>query len=145
MTLSCAGGLPAGAQCIFNPSAPVALGITSAAVVMTISTGTSAIALRSPVGHSIFYALWLLFPGIVIVYGEVTTRSLKRKARVAGVAMLLLLTLSLSLLSCGGVSSGGITSTTGGQPTIYQITVTGTSPGTTPDAGQSAVVALVVD
>jgi hypothetical protein len=29
--------------------------------------------------------------------------------------------------------------------TIYQITVTGTSPGTSADAGQSAVVALVVD
>jgi Trk-type K+ transport system membrane component len=96
------------------------------------------------VGHSISYALWLLLPGIVIVCGAAGRRPAKRRARVFGLTALLLLV--LSLLSCGGVSNGGTTSTsTSGQPTIYQIVVTGTSPGTTPDAGQSAVVALVLD
>jgi hypothetical protein len=48
-----------------------------------------------------------------------------------------------AMVSCGGVSTGG--TTTGNQPVIYQITVTGTSAGTPPDAGQSAVVVLIVD
>jgi len=51
---------------------------------------------------------------------------------------------TLSLLSCGGVSSATNT-TPPHKPVVYQITVTGTSAGTTPDAGQSAVVTLVVD
>jgi hypothetical protein len=56
----------------------------------------------------------------------------------------------LLLLSCGGVSSGGNgNSGSGGSsptsPTLYQVTVTGTSAGTPPDAGQSTVVSLVVN
>lgn len=158
VALSCASGLPAGAQCIFVPSAPVPLGSGSAAVVMTITVPNGTASLRPPephsreahpivadsiVSHSIYYALWFLFPGIVIVCSE-TRRCSRRKARLWSVAALLLLT--LTLFSCGGVSNGASTTgTTGNQPVIYQITVTGTSPGTTADAGQSAVVALVVD
>jgi len=144
VTLSCPSGLPAGAHCIFAPSAPVTLGNTSAAVVMTISTATSKVALQSLPRHSIFYALCLLLPGIVIGWSAVGTRSAKRRAHVLGVMLQLLLT--LSLLSCGGVSNGGTTSPpTGNQPRTYRITVTGTSSGTTADAGQSAIVTLVVN
>jgi hypothetical protein len=144
VTLSCPSGLPAGAHCIFAPSAPVTLGNTSAAVVMTISTAISKAALQSLPRRSMFYALCLLLPGIVIGWSAVGTHSAKRRAHVLGSTMLLLLT--LSLLCCGGVSNGGITPPPAGkQPTTYQITVTGTSSGTAADAGQSAVVTLIVD
>ena len=53
----------------------------------------------------------------------------------------------LSLLtSCAGVSNGGSGGGgSGGNPVTYKVTVTGTSPGTAADAGQSTVVTLVVD
>ncbi|MGA8342276.1 MAG: hypothetical protein WB781_10095 [Candidatus Sulfotelmatobacter sp.] len=144
VTLSCSSGLPSGAQCLFAPSAPVTLGNTSTAVVMTISTVTSKAALRSPAGCSIFYALCLLLPGIVITWRAASTRSATCNCQVLGFTMLLLL--MLFLLSCGGVSAGGgSTPPSGNTPIPYVITVTGTSPGTTADAGQSAVVTLVVD
>ncbi len=159
VTLSCSSGLPAGAQCLFAPSATVTLENGPAAVVMSISTAASKAALGkaalgkaalgkaalgSPPGHSTFYALCLLLPGIVIGWSAVGNRSEKAKARVLGFTMPLLLI--LPLLSCGGVSNGGSTPPpSGNQPTIYQITVTGTSPGTTVDAGQSTVVTLIID
>ena len=97
---------------------------------------------------SIYYALWLVWPGIVIGWSAAGTRLTKRKSPVLDASLLLLLT--LSLLSCGGVSSGGGTPPvtpppSGTQPVTYQITVTGTSAGTAADAGHSIVVTLVVD
>jgi hypothetical protein len=113
-------------------------------VVMSISTVARTAAVGGPPGHSTFYTLWLLLPGIVVVWSAGSIRSPRSKANVLMlIAMLLLLT--LSLLSCGGVNKGSTTTTTGNKPILYQITVTGTSPGTAPDAGQSAVVTLVMD
>ena len=144
VTLSCPSGLPTGAQCLFAPSATVTVGTGPAAVVMSISTVARTAALGGPLGYSTFYALWLLLPGIVVIWSAGCIRSPRSKASVLKlIAMLLLLT--LSLLSCGGVSNGSTTTTTGNKPILYQITVTGTSPGTAPDAGQSAVVTLVVN
>ena len=67
------------------------------------------------------------------------------KVLFASIAVLMLLT--LSLLGCGGVSNGGngTPPPSGGQPVTYHVTVTGTSAGTTPDAGQSVQVLLVVN
>ena len=141
VTLSCTHGLPAGAQCIFAPSAPLTLGNSSAAVVMTISTATSQAAVRSRFGRSLFYALCLLLPGIVIIRNAVETSFVTRKD-ISLVLMMMLLT--FGLLSCGGVSNGG-GSSGGGVPTTYQITITGTSAGTPADSGQSAAVTLVVN
>jgi hypothetical protein len=54
--------------------------------------------------------------------------------------------LMMTVLSCGGASTGGgAPPPSGNQPVIYHITVTGTSPGTVPDFGQSAQVLLVVN
>jgi hypothetical protein len=145
VTLSCSSGLPAGAHCIFAPAAPVTLGSSSAAVVMSISTTADKMVIQSVAANvPIFYALSLLLPGIVIGWTAVGARSPKCKAKLSGLTMLLLLT--LSLLSCGGVSSGANTTPPpGNKPVVYQVTVTGTSAGTSPDAGQSAIVTLVVD
>jgi hypothetical protein len=145
VTLSCPTGLPTGAHCLFNPPTPVTPGGTPEAVLMTISTAAENAGLypRSE-RNSIFYALWLLLPGIVIGWKAVDSRSAKRRAHGFGITILLLLT--LSLLSCGGVSNSVSTSPPAGkQPTTYQVTVRGTSSGTPTNAGQSAVVTLVVD
>ncbi len=144
VTLACSSGLPAQAQCIFSPSAPQTPGGSAVDVVMSISTTARTAALQSQSRHaSIFYALWLMLPGIVIAWGAGSARFAKRKLHGLGsIAILVLAT--LSLLSCGGVSTGGGGST-GNQPVTYHITVTGTSPGTAADAGQSVQVILVVD
>jgi len=136
--------LPAQAQCIFNPSTPQTPGASAVDLVMSISTTARTAALQSPSRHpSIFYALWLMLPGIVIAWGAGSARFAQRKLHGLGsIAILVLAT--LSLLSCGGVSTGGGGST-GNLPVTYHITVTGTSPGTAADAGQSVQVILIVD
>jgi hypothetical protein len=122
-------------------------GNTPQSIVMTISTAAKKAAMDPRSGRfSIYYALWLVLPGIVIACSAVGTRPAKWKSQVFGASLLLLLT--LSLFSCGGVSSGGTPPVTpppsGTQPVTYLIAVTGASPGTAADAGHSVVVTLVV-
>ncbi len=147
VTLSCTAGLPAQAQCIFSPAASVTPGNSAVDVVMSISTKTSKAGLDWPSRHrSIFYAAWMLLPGIVIGWGFPGTRALRRKLCAISASTVLFLLILLSA-SCGGVSAGGAgtSGTSPATPVTYQVTVTGTSPGTTSDAGHSAVVALVVN
>jgi hypothetical protein len=148
VTLACSAGLPPQAQCVFSPSTPQTPGASAVDVVMSISTTANSAARRALTGRftsryssTVFpYAVWFLLPGILIGWGG--GRSMKR--RLQGLASVVTLALLAgALVSCGGVSTGG--TTTGNQPVIYQITVTGTSAGTPPDAGQSAVVVLIVD
>jgi len=107
VTLSCSG-LPALAQCVFNPSAPVNPGSSAADVIMVISTTAPTANSRSSAGHAaIFYPGWLLLPGFVIG-AAVSRRPAKRRAALFGsFAIRALLLLTFALLSCGGVSSGG--------------------------------------
>ncbi|HTZ84121.1 MAG TPA: hypothetical protein VMB66_13070 [Candidatus Acidoferrales bacterium] len=138
VSLACTSGLPAQAQCIFSPSGPVTPGSSAVDVVMNISTqaGTSKLHWQA--------ALWLVVPGIFLACNVRPIRIGKRNRfrLIANVSLILLL---LSTLSCGGVS----TSSTGGggttNPVTYQVTVTGSSSGTTPDAGQTTMVVLIVD
>jgi len=129
VTLNCSG-LPAFAQCRFNPAAPVTPGNSAATVVMTISTAASSAAVR----HAGLHALMMLVPGIVIgwlaIGRSVESRALtSRKLRRLG-SIVMLSVLFLALLSCGGASSGGGGgSGQGTPPGTYSITVTGTSPG----------------
>ena len=143
VSLACTAGLPAQAQCIFSPSTPITPGNSAINVVMSISTQASK-ADSKPLRHAwIFYAMWLSFPGSVIGSGSARKRRRNRRAPLLITVMLELLFL-MSLVSCSGVSSGG-----GGSPpqnpVTYHVTVTGTSPGTPADAGQSVVVTLIVD
>jgi len=145
VTLSCAG-LPALAHCLFNPSTAVTPGASAANVVMSISTTATTTALRGSAGYrSIFYAVWLLLPGIVIGWGGIGRRLRQRRPGALCSVAILLLLLGI-LTSCGGVSTGG---GGGGQqgtpPGTYKITVTGTSPGAASDAGQSTQVTLIVN
>jgi hypothetical protein len=156
VTLSCSAGLPPQAECVFAPSTPQTPGASAVDVVMSISTTSSSKAARraysgrSSSGQSSFgqsliflpYAGWLLLSGILIGWGEGGSRGVKRRVRgLASITTLALL--AVTLVSCGGVSTGGGGTT--GPPVTYQITVTGVSAGTPPDAGQSALVVLVVN
>jgi hypothetical protein len=147
VTLACSAGMPAQAQCIFNPSTAVTPGSAAVDVVMSISTTAKrgSLQLRSS-RASVFlpYALWLLLPGMVLGCGRLNTCDAKRK-RVSVLSITLLGFVMVGLSSCGGVSTGGTTPPGGNQPVIYNITVTGTSAGTAPDAGQSVQVILVVN
>jgi len=160
VTLACSS-LPAGAQCFFDPSAPVTPGGSSPSVVMTISTTAPTSALRSR-DRYMFYALALLLPAITMIWSTARRdprkhdskrrasggRDSKKKSPAASgtnaVSIALLLWALLSMLSCAGVSSGG----GGGQPTppgSYTITVTGSSSGAPPDSVQRTQVSLVVN
>src|SRR4029077_13300235 len=119
----------------FSPSTPITPGNSAVDVVMSISTSKSS-------SSSQFRVLAiLLLPGLLVA-GGIRTRNPRRTMRIflAAVASFFL----ILLISCAGLSAGG-----GGggtqNPLAYKITVTGTSPGTVPDPGQSTVVTLVVD
>lgn len=142
VTIACSG-LPALSQCLFNPSAPVTPGNSSASVVMTVSTTATTVALQ--LHGRYFYAVWLLLPGIAIGWVAVGGNAARRRSVMLG-SMALLLLLTLALPSCGGVSSGGGGGGHQGTPPgTYKIMVTGTSPGAAPDPGQSTQVTLVVN
>jgi hypothetical protein len=109
VTLSCSG-LPAGAQCLFNPSTPVTPGTNAIDVVVSISTPSTINLQRGMRRHSIrrhaaLFGIELFAPGIVILCA-LRRRGRKRASkRTAILATLVLLT--IAFLSCSGVSSGG--------------------------------------
>jgi hypothetical protein len=105
VTLACSDGLPAQSQCAFSPSTPITPGTSAVDVVMSISTTAKQARAQAFTNlGSIFFAMWLLLPAIVIGLGAGGTRRAKRKPRALSFAGLALL--MLSLLSCGGVSTG---------------------------------------
>jgi hypothetical protein len=142
VTLSCGAGLPSGAQCIFNPSTPVTPGNAAVDVVMNISTKSSDGHAQSLVtGRFLPTAIWLPLAVIVVSFNSFGNRSTRRI-----MGCLAFFVAMMVFVSCAGVSSGG--SGGGGQappPATYQVTVTGTSPGTPSDAGQSTTVTLIVN
>jgi hypothetical protein len=144
VSLACTAGLPAGAQCIFNPPTPVTPGDSAVDVVMNIATKTGARSQASPAGHVPPSVIWLPVVAFVVGMSVLESRTAKRASRAAsGFVVCLGL---IALISCAGVSSGG--GGGGGNPpppVTYHVTVTGTSPGTPEDAGQSTTVTLVVN
>jgi len=144
VSLSCAQGLPSGTQCLFNPSGAVAPPFPQN-VVMTISTTGATSAARLSGGYSpLFYAMWLLLPGIAFAR-SVTARSSWKGTVRAWTLIATLFLLMVAFPGCGGVSTGGGGGHQGTPPGTYKITVTGVSSGTPADAGQSTQVTLVVN
>jgi hypothetical protein len=135
--LACTAGLPAQAQCVFNPSSPQTPGNSPVDAVMNISTTAASEAQLRPIRLAIV-APWLLLPGIAISWIVAGTRGATRKRR--GLVLLVLLLLLTGFLpSCSGLSNGG-----GGPPpppVTYRVTVTGTSGS----LSHSAQVTLVVN
>jgi hypothetical protein len=144
VSLACTAGLPAQAQCSFSPSGAVTPGNSAVDVVMSISTKADKASVGWMSGRIwVLYAMWLL-PGIVIAGSARKNRAGKWLGRVGGLA--LFLPIVVLCLSCSGASTGG-----GGggnpppNPVTYHVTVTGTSPGTATDPGQSTTVTLIVN
>ncbi|MGB6477074.1 MAG: hypothetical protein WBF04_23725 [Candidatus Sulfotelmatobacter sp.] len=117
VALSCTGGLPAGSQCSFTPS-PVTPGSNAADVVLSISTAAPPPGAHKPAQQTaafFFYALGLMMPGIVVLWG--TTRPTSRSWRRA-LTLLAGMLLALLLLSCAGgtgINTGG---SCGAAPTV---------------------------
>lgn len=143
VTLACTAGLPAGAQCVFNPPAPVTPGDSAVDVVMNISTKASAGSHASAMGHFPAFVIWLPIAAFVAASLPESRNSKRRPRVLLGFVVMLGM---IVLVSCAGVSSGA--GDGGGQPpspVTYHVTVTGTSPGTPANAGQSTSVTLVVN
>jgi len=144
VSLDCSAGLPAGAQCVFNPSTPVTPGNSVVDVVMNISTRANSARSDMPVsGNFPLSAVWIPLAAIVIGASVSGNRN-RTKARQLSECVVFCL-MMMAFVSCAGVSNGG---GGGGQPpppVTYHITVIGTSSGTAPDAGQSTTVTLVVN
>jgi hypothetical protein len=142
VSLACSAGLPAGAQCVFNPSTPVTPGNSAVDVVMNIST-TARVSHSMPVkGNFLPPAMWMPLAAIVFGVSVSGSRNARKIRQLSGCVVFCLM--MMAFVSCAGVSGGG----GGGQPpppATYHITVTGTSSGTPPDAGQSITVTLVVN
>jgi hypothetical protein len=143
VSIACTAGLPAAAQCIFNPSTPVTPGNSAIDVVMNISTKGNSVRSEAPVrGNFPPPGMWLPVAAIVIAMSASGHRTAKTRQLSGCVVICLAM---MVFVSCAGVSNGG---GGGGQPpppATYHITVTGTSSGTPSDAGQSTTVTLVVN
>jgi len=142
VTVSCSG-LPLLSACSFAPSSPVTPGNTAVNLVMTISTtAATAAQLAGGAAPSSLYAVWLLLPGITIVWCASRPRTRRKaKRRFIALASLPTLLLMLTLLSCSGTSIGGRKGQPGTPPGTYTVTVTGTSPDA---SAKSTQVTLVV-
>jgi hypothetical protein len=146
VTLSCSGA-PLISLCSFTPN-PVTPGNSSAAVVMNITTTSSAASLSPRTLHRavFFYALWLALPGLALL--STKGRRKKRTGLTLPASLLGLFLLAFLLPSCGGGgSNGGGSDGVGGlqqgtQPGTYTITVTGTS-GTLSNQAPSTVTLVV--
>ncbi len=140
VTIACSAGLPPQAICSFSPQSPITPGSTAVDIVMSISTKAGA-ARTFRRFFPAFYLLGLFLPAIMFLNSASPRRKGTRTAITLGLLLLLIV-----LPSCGGISAGGGgTGVSSGNPVTYQVTVTGTSPGTPPDAGQSTMVTLVVN
>jgi hypothetical protein len=87
-------------------------------------------------------AMWIPLAAIVIAAGASGNLTATKARRLSGCVVFCLML--MVFVSCAGVSGEG----GGGQPpppATYHISVTGTSSGTPPDAGQSATVTLVLN
>lgn len=151
VSLACTAGLPAGAQCQFNPSSPITPGNSAVNVILSISTQASRASAHFPPRHWLALTVFLFLPGIVIASFPSLNGSNRRKAyfllKVVSSACLI-----GCLVSCSGVSSAGSGGTGGGGgggggsvPSTYHVTVSGSSPGTPSNSGHSTVVTLIVD
>ena len=141
VTLSCSSGLPAGATCVFNPSTPVTPNNSAIDVVLNISTSAKDAARR---GKSLLGLLWVMFVPAVVFVGL----GKSGKPLLSALLTLLALPFLMAMFSCAGASTGGNGGGGGGTgsgPLTYQVTITGSSPGTAADPGQSTTVTLVVD
>jgi len=147
VTLACSSVTPAvipAPQCSFNP-VPVKITTSSGAptAIITIITAGPTTALRSP---RIFYALWLLVPGLALA-GVGSAAGRNRKV-LGGMSLLTLVAGILLIPACGGspTNSTTIPGTTGVTPkNTYTFTLTGVDQNGLAPSNTSPTVNLTVD
>jgi len=132
--LSCSGA-PAQSACSLSSSSVALNGSTPASVTVTVTTAGSTASLAHPAGFppaSGTFAVWLAFCGLsgLALLGS-DRRSRKRHGRLLyGLAFLCLISLGITLSSCGGGSTSGSSSSgnsaSATPPGSYDLTVTGT-------------------
>jgi Abnormal spindle-like microcephaly-assoc'd, ASPM-SPD-2-Hydin len=132
--LSCSGA-PAQSACSLSSSSVLLNGSTPASVTVTVTTAGSTASLAHPAGFppaSGTLAVWLAFCGLSgLALLRSDGRSRKRHGRLLyGLAFLCLISLGITLSSCGGGSTSGSSSTgnsaSATPPGSYDLTVTGT-------------------
>lgn len=140
VTLSCSG-LPAGAQCFFNPPGPVIPGNHAVDVVMTISTSSS----TPDWTRRSVASMWLLLPGLI--FGAILLGPFRKPSSWRNTAVLLaglaLLPLTLVLLSCAGTSRGGSGGNCSAAPTVPTNLTASDTTGTSTTLSWSASSATV--
>lgn len=141
VSFSCSGQ-PAVSLCSFTPT-QVTPGTSSAAVVLQISTTSSSASVAPAIrGGKIYYALWLVLPGLCLI----GLRRGRRSKLALPSSMWGLFLLALLLASCGGGGTngggGGGGQQQGTQPGTYTISVIGTSGAL---SHQSSPITLVVN
>ncbi|HVN17500.1 MAG TPA: hypothetical protein VMU05_01975, partial [Dongiaceae bacterium] len=143
VTLSCAG-LPTGGQCIFQPAGPVTPGTSAVDVVMNISTSKDTVESQS-VQADVFPLAAIWMPLAIFIVGTSVAGKRTWKNPSTWLGCLTCFLALMMLMSCAGVSSAGGGGGQSPPSTTYHVTITGTSPGTPVDAGQSTTVTLVVN
>ena len=140
VTFNC-GALPSLTTCTFNPPSAALSGIAPATVQLTITTTGTSAALQAPHRGSSILLASLSSLGL---FGMVLAGSLKKRSRWTGVVLgMLVLTMMLSLVACGGSSSSTSTGTTPPPaPSTpagnYQVTVTATGTAGTNNGNTAA-------
>lgn len=102
VTFSC-GSLPSLATCTFNPASAVLDGITPVTVQLTVTTAAVSASLQGPIhGNSTLLASL----GTMGLFAMMLAGSFKKRSRGAGIVLgMLILTMTFSLVGCGGSSS----------------------------------------
>jgi hypothetical protein len=126
ITLNCSSGLPAGAGCSFSsPTVTLTSSSPTATATLTILTPSTAFSsperfqlnFRSPPFSGVLFPVLLLLAALLTRIG----RFPKSRTLLFGLCVLLL------LLSLGGIGCNGATQTKSSTPTMYTVTITGTS------------------
>ncbi len=131
--LSCAGGLPSGATCSFNPTS-VTPNNNSVTTTLTISTISRTLALTSPSidSHQALFAVWLS-TGMLGLFGMVAMRNKRQRGGMMPLMALLLVVSALGM-GCASGSQGNSSpppNPNGTPAGTYNVTVQATGNGST--------------
>jgi hypothetical protein len=149
VTFSCSGA-PNLADCSVGPSSLTLNGSSASTATVTVTTMGSAMGMTQPFGGSptgSMFGSWLALSGtlglVMIVSGVRSRSNVLRRLAPYGLAMILLLSIGVTMPSCGG--GGNSNSGGGGTPAgSYTLTVTGTFTGSSTTLNHTTKLTLIV-
>jgi len=148
LTLACSGA-PTQSTCSVSPNSITLNGSSASTAAVTVTTMGSEIGMTQPFGNpptSSIFASWLALSGtlgLVMIVGWLPSRSkVRRRLAPYGLAMILLLSIGVTMPSCGG---GSNSNSGGGTPAgSYTLTVTGTFTGSSATLSHATKLTLIV-